>query len=65
MTNPIRIGFTAITKAKQDLVKRTGMSFYQAWNGGAANLANFAAQAKAVKDPRNKPILDLITGALA
>lgn len=65
LSNNAQIGFVAITKSKMDLVKRSGMSFYQAWNGGGANMANYNAQAAAVKDPRNKPLLDLITQALA
>jgi hypothetical protein len=65
LSNNAQIGFVALTKSKMDLVKRTGISFYQAWNGGGANLANYNAQATAVKDPRNKPLLDVITSALA
>jgi len=65
MTNSYQIGFVALTKSKMDKVKGNGMSFYQAWNGGAANLANYNAQAAAIKDPRNKPLLDIITAALA
>jgi hypothetical protein len=65
LVNRAQIGFVALTKSKMDLVKRSGISFYQAWNGGAANLANYNAQATAVKDPRNKPLLDVITSALA
>jgi len=65
LTNSIQIGFIGLVKSKQDAVKRTGINFYQAWNGGAANLANYKAQGMAVKDPRNKPLLDLITTAVA
>jgi len=65
LSNTAQIGFVALTKSKMDLVKRSGISFYQAWNGGGANMANYNAQAAAVKDPRNKPLLDVITSALA
>jgi hypothetical protein len=65
LSNTAQIGFVALTKSKMDLVKRSGISFYQAWNGGGANMANYNAQATAVKDPRNKPLLDVITSALA
>jgi hypothetical protein len=65
MSNGYQRGFVAIVKSKQDTVKRTGINFYQAWNGGAANLANYNIQAAAVKDPRNKPLLDIIAQALA
>jgi hypothetical protein len=65
LSNPAQIGFVALTKSKMDAVKRLGISFYQAWNGGSDHMANYNAQAAAVKDPRNKPLLDLITQALA
>jgi len=65
LSNSAQIGFVALTKSKMDLVKRSGISFYQAWNGGGANLANYNAQVAAVKDPRNKPLLDVIAQALA
>jgi len=65
LSNRAQIGFVALTKSKMDSVKRLGISFYQAWNGASAHMANYNAQAAAVKDPRNKPLLDLITQALA
>jgi hypothetical protein len=65
LSNRAQIGFVALTKSKMDTVKRLGISFYQAWNGGSDHMANYNAQAAAVKDPRNKPLLDLITQALA
>lgn len=65
ITNPTQRSFIGLIRSKQALVKRTGISFYQAWNGGAANLGNYNAQAAAVKDPRNKPLLDLISAAVA
>ena len=65
LSNDFQAGFVALTKSKMDVVKRTGINFYQAWNGGSTNMANYNAQAKAVKDPRNKPLLDIIAQALA
>ena len=65
IANRTQRGFIALIRSKQSIVKRTGIPFYQAWNGGGANLGNYNAQVAAVKDPRNKPLLDLIATALA
>jgi hypothetical protein len=65
LVNNEQTGFIALVRAKQGIAKHTGKPFYQAWNGGAANLDNYNNQVAAVKDPRNKPLLDLITQALA
>jgi len=65
IVNDGQTGFIAMIRAKQNIAKRTGKPFYQAWNGGAAHVGNYNNQVAAVKDPRNKPLLDLITQALA
>lgn len=65
ITNSTQRSFISLIRSKQAAVKRTGISFYQAWNGGAQNLGNYNAQAAAVKDPRNKPLVDLVASAIA
>jgi hypothetical protein len=64
LVNEYQRSFVGVLIQKQAIVKKTGMNFYQAWNGGTQNVGRYQAQAKAVKDPRNKPLLDAIASML-
>ena len=62
--NDWRADFCELLNLKIDTAKRLGIPFYQAWNGGTQFLNRYRAQLQAIKDPKNKPLMDFIRGIL-
>lgn len=62
--NDWRTDFCELLSLKIDTAKRLGIPFYQAWNGGTQFLNRYRLQMQAIKDPKNKPLMDFIRGIL-
>jgi hypothetical protein len=65
MTNYGQLVFCTTVMDKITTARRLKIPLYQAWNGSKMYLNRYNAQALAVKDPKNKPLVDLITSTLA
>jgi hypothetical protein len=64
MTNIGQLSFCTTVMDKITTAKRLNIPFYQAWNGSKIYMDRWNMQAQAVKDPKNKPLLDLVTSVL-
>lgn len=62
--NDWRADFCELLSLKIDTARRLGIPFYQAWNGGTQFLNRYRLQMQAIKDPKNKPLMDFIRGIL-
>jgi hypothetical protein len=64
VTNEYQRLFILLIRAKQQIAKRLGLPFYQAWNGGKQYLQRFNDQAAAVRNPKNRPLVNFIKQAI-
>jgi hypothetical protein len=65
LTNNGQRGFCVTVMDKLTTAKRLGIPLYQAWNGSKIYLDRYNIQALAVKDPKNKQMVDLVKSILA
>ena len=65
MVNQGQLSFCTTVMDKITTAQRKGIPFYQAWNSSKIYMDRWNIQAQAVKDPKNKPLLDLVTTTLA
>jgi hypothetical protein len=65
LVNSGQRGFCVTVMDKLTTAKRLGIPLYQAWNGSKLYLDRYNIQALAVKDPKNKQMVDLVNSILA
>jgi len=65
LVNDRQRGFCVTVMDKLTTAKRLNIPLYQAWNGSKIYLDRYNIQALAVKDPKNKQMVDLVNSILA